>query len=40
MIDPVMNPPKPFEDFRYAVDALTAKDEYAMEYLRYCRGEQ
>jgi cobalamin-dependent methionine synthase I len=40
MVDPVMNPPKPFEDFRYAVDALTAKDEYAMGYLRYCRSEQ
>ncbi len=37
MIDPVMNSPKPFEEFRYAADALMAKDEYAMNYLKFCR---
>ncbi len=37
MIDPVMNSPKPFEAFRFAANALTAKDEYAMSYLEYCR---
>lgn len=40
MVDPVMNSPKPFEEFRYAADALTAKDEYTMKYLRFCRREQ
>lgn len=40
MVDPVMNSPKPFEEFRYAADALTAKDEYTMNYLRFCRREQ
>jgi 5-methyltetrahydrofolate--homocysteine methyltransferase len=37
MIDPVMNSPIPFEEFRYAADALTAKDEYTMNYIRFCR---
>lgn len=37
MIDPVMNSPRPFEDFRYASEALTGKDEYTMRYLAYCR---
>ncbi len=40
MIDPVMNSPKPFEEFRFAADALTAKDEYAKNYIRFCRREQ
>lgn len=40
MIDPVMNSPKPFEEFRYAVDALTARDEYAVRYLQFCRRDQ
>ncbi len=39
MIDPVMNPPRAFEEFRYAADALTAKDEYALRFLKYCRGK-
>ena len=39
MIDPVMNSPKPFEEFRYAADALTAKDEYGMNYLKFCRRD-
>jgi cobalamin-dependent methionine synthase I len=40
MIDPVMNSPRPFEDFRYASEALTGKDEYTMRYLAYCRRGQ
>ncbi|MEE9559983.1 MAG: dihydropteroate synthase [Acidiferrobacterales bacterium] len=39
MIDPIMNSPKTFVEFRYAADALTAKDEYALRYLKYCRGK-
>ncbi len=38
MIDPVMNSPGPYEEFRYATDALTAKDENSLRYLKYCRG--
>ena len=38
MIDPVMNSPRPYEEFRFATDVLTAKDEYSMRYLDYCRG--
>lgn len=40
MVDPIMNPPKAFEEFRYAADALTAKDEYALRYLKYCRAQK
>ncbi|MFQ5935699.1 MAG: dihydropteroate synthase [Acidiferrobacterales bacterium] len=39
MVDPIMNPPKPFTEFRYAAEALTAKDEYALRYLKYYRGK-
>lgn len=38
MIDPVMNSPRPYEEFRFATDALTAQDEYSLRYLDYCRG--
>lgn len=40
MIDPVMNSPRPFEEFRFAANALTAKDEYGMGYLAFCRRAQ
>ena len=39
MVDPVMNPPLLFEDFRYAADALTGKDEFSIQFLKYCRGQ-
>ena len=39
MVDPLMNPPQGVREFRYAADALTAKDEYALRYLKYCRGQ-
>ena len=38
MIDPIMNPVKPFNDFLFAANSLTAKDEYSVRYLRYIRG--
>ncbi len=38
MIDPIMNPVKPFDDFRFAANALTAKDEYSVQYLKYIRS--
>lgn len=38
MIDPIMNPVKPFDDFRFAVNSLTAVDEFSVQYLRYIRS--
>ncbi len=38
MIDPIMNPVKPFDDFRFAANSLTAKDEYSVKYLQYIRS--
>lgn len=38
MIDPIMNPVKPFNDYRFAANALTAKDEYSVNYLKYIRS--
>jgi 5-methyltetrahydrofolate--homocysteine methyltransferase len=38
MIDPIMNPSKEFNDFRFAANALTGKDEYSVKYLKYTRG--
>ena len=38
MIDPIMNPVKPFDDFRFAANALTAHDEFSVKYLRYIRA--
>lgn len=37
MIDPIMNSPQPFEEFRFAAEALLARDEFSMRYLQYCR---
>ena len=38
MIDPIMNPVKPFDDFRFAANSLTAEDEYSVKYLKYIRS--
>ena len=38
MIDPIMNPPKEFIEFRFAAEALMADDEYSTRYLRYIRS--
>lgn len=38
MIDPIMNPSKEFNDFMFAANALTGKDEYSVKYLKYQRG--
>jgi 5-methyltetrahydrofolate corrinoid/iron sulfur protein methyltransferase len=38
MIDPVMSPPKAFNDFMFAVNALTGVDEYSIKYLKYIRS--
>ncbi len=39
MIDPIMNPPIDFIEFTLAADVMTAKDEYAMKYLKYVRAQ-
>ena len=38
MIDPIMNPVKPFNDFRFAANSLTARDEFSVKYLKYIRS--
>lgn len=37
MIDPIMNPSKDFNDFMFAANALTGRDEYSVKYLKYQR---
>ncbi len=39
MIDPIMNPPIDFVELKLATDVMTAKDEYAMSYLKYVRAQ-
>jgi len=39
MIDPIMNPPVEFIEFKYAAEVMTADDEYGLKYLKYVRGE-
>ena len=38
MIDPVMNGVEGLTSFKFAAEALTGKDEYSMEYLKFIRG--
>ena len=38
MIDPIMNPPREINDFMFAANALTGKDEYSVKYLKYTRA--
>lgn len=38
MIDPIMNPPKDFIEFKLASDALRGIDEMSMRYIAYCRS--
>jgi pterin binding enzyme len=38
MIDPLMNPPKEFDAFRFSADALAGRDEYSTRYLKYNRS--
>lgn len=40
MIDPLMNPPKDFVEFKLAADVMTADDEYAVSYLKYIRAQK
>jgi 5-methyltetrahydrofolate--homocysteine methyltransferase len=38
MIDPIMNSPADMNAFYFASRALTAKDEYSVQYLKYARA--
>lgn len=40
MVDPVMNPPEKFDPFRFAADAITGRDEYSVQYLKYHRSRK
>lgn len=40
MIDPIMNPPAELNAFYFASRALTAKDEYSVQYLKYARAQK
>ena len=39
MIDPIMNNPESLQDFMFAANALTGKDEYSMKYLKHIRAK-
>jgi cobalamin-dependent methionine synthase I len=39
MIDPLMNSPVDYIEFQIAADVMTAKDEYALNYLKFVRGK-
>ncbi len=38
MIDPIMNPPEGFTQFKLASDAVLGKDEMSMRYMAHLRG--
>lgn len=40
MIDPIMNSPAELNAFFFASRALTAKDEYSVQYLKYARAQK
>lgn len=39
MIDPIMNPPAQLNEFLFAANALTARDEYSVSYLKFARAQ-
>lgn len=38
MIDPILNPPRDFIEFRLAVDMLSGKDDFAVRYIAHFRS--
>jgi 5-methyltetrahydrofolate--homocysteine methyltransferase len=40
MIDPLMNDPRDYIEFKYAADVMTATDEYALNFLSYFRSQK
>jgi 5-methyltetrahydrofolate--homocysteine methyltransferase len=39
MVDPLMNSPKEYLEFKLAAEALTGKDDYSLNYLAYYRSK-
>jgi cobalamin-dependent methionine synthase I len=39
MVDPLMNPPREYLEFKLAAEALVGKDEYSLNYLAYHRSK-
>lgn len=39
MIDPLMNDPMEYVEFKYAANVMTATDEYGLSFLKYVRGQ-
>ena len=39
MIDPLMNSPVDYIEFQVAANVMTAKDEYALNFLKFVRGK-
>ena len=40
MIDPLMNPPMDYVEFKYAANVMTAVDEFGLKYLKYVRNKK
>ena len=40
MVDPLMNPPKEYLEFKLAAEALMGKDEYSLNYIAYHRSKK
>lgn len=40
MIDPLMNPPMDYVEFKYAANVMTAVDEFGLKYLKYVRSQK
>jgi hypothetical protein len=38
MIDPIMNPPKDFNEFKLGADVVLGKDEFAVRYMSAFRA--
>jgi len=40
MIDPLMNQPSDYVEFKYAANVMTAVDEFGLKYLKYVRSQK
>lgn len=39
MVDPLMNPPREYLEFKLAAEALLGTDDYSLNYLAYHRSK-
>ena len=37
MVDPLMNSPEELNEFNLAAKALTAQDEFSVNFIKHCR---